>query len=159
MGIKMGWFKEKKYDLISTIVVIAFFALIFAYPNSPVERFIKLSPEWRADRIEVLKNIDSRIDTCKRLNQKHTPQKTYLKWYEGIDSYGEWYEPRRSSPIIRVVFNNKENEYERNTYCVVEYDISPEWDRYSFYSYHGDSPYKDYKCDDWEIFVDKRCTK
>jgi hypothetical protein len=150
------WLKEQKSELISIILFVAFIYLLFSFNNSPVERFIKLSPEWRADRIEVLKNIDSRIATCKRLNQKYTPQKTYLKWYEDIHSYGEWYEPRLSNPIIRVAFNNREKKYEMNSYCEVSYDVSPKWDRYLFYSYYGDSGHIDYKCDDWGAI---RCTK
>jgi len=90
------------------LLIILFFYVLSSYNNSPLERFIKLGPDQRADRVEALKNVDSMIDQCKQLNRRYTKQKEYQGWYEDIYSFGEWYEPRLSNPVIKVTFINEE---------------------------------------------------
>ena len=115
------------------LLIILFFYLLSSYDNSPVERFIKLSSQDRADRVEALKNIDVIVNKCKQLNRRYAGHKQYEGWYEDINSFGEWYEPRLSYPVIKVTFKSEDGAGKRS-YC----EVNLNWFDYEFY--------------DWEVF-------
>ena len=168
----MNFIKElyKKYKKVTGAfaeisLIILFFFLLSLYDNSPLERLIKLSPEDRADRVKAIQNIDSVIATCKKLNRRFTKQKPYQYWFEDINSYGKWYQPRRSYPTIQVYFHEEPGHSDNGSYC--EVDLT--WLDYEFYNWetfdvgedqYGQTHYKSYKnymCDDdWE---ERQCTK
>ena len=122
---------ERPIEAFSPILIIIFiFYLLSLYSNSPIERFIKLSPEDRVARDEGLKEIDSIINRCKSINRRYTRQKPYQYWYEDIYSFGEWYQPRRSNPVVKVYFNEEPGHSDNGSYC--EVDLI--WFDYQFYN-------------------------
>jgi hypothetical protein len=147
------------------LLIILFFYVLSSYNNSPLERFIKLGPDQRADRVEALNNVDSMIDQCKQLNRRYTRQKEYQGWYEDIYSFGEWYEPRLSNPVIKVTFINEEGGSYNPSYC----EVNLVWLEYEFYELEtfelGEDQYgnvhsetfKKHMCDD--MYEENPCTK
>ena len=123
--------KENKQNIKQGGVIIFVIFLLVSYDNSPVERFIKLSPEDRVAREEGLKKIDSIVNTCKRINRRYTSQKPYQGWWEDIDSFGEWYEPRLSSPVVKVYFNEEPGHSDSGSYC----EVDLYWFDYEFYNW------------------------
>ncbi|MDC1358953.1 hypothetical protein N8292_00485 [Gammaproteobacteria bacterium] len=108
------------------LVLIVFFVGLWAIDFSPIERFIKLSPEKREIRIEHLQSVDTYLEKCKLLNSRYSSSNTYSGWWEHIYSFGEWYEPRLSTALIRVGFSNA--DYDQNTYCDVDISWSVRWE-------------------------------
>lgn len=159
--------KENKQNIKQGVGIIFVIFLLISYDNSPVERFIKLSPEDRAAREEGLKKIDSIINTCKSINRRFTRQKPYQYWYEDIYSFGEWYQPRLSNPIIKVYFNEEPGHSDNGSYC--EVDLYLYWFDYEFYNWEtfemGEdrsgqtryASYKNYMCSDDD--EESRCTR
>lgn len=123
--------KENKKGIKQIAGVIFVIFLLMEYNNSPVERFIKLSPEDRVDRLKALESIDSIVNRCKQINRRYTGQKPYKYWYEDIISYGEWYEPRSSLPVIKVIFAEEEDSFENTSFC----EVNLIWFSYRFYNH------------------------
>jgi hypothetical protein len=157
--------KENKQNIKQGVGVIFVIFLLMSYDNSPVERFIKLSPEDRVAREEGLKTIDSIINICKSINRRYTRQKPYQYWYEDIYSFGEWYQPRLSNPIIKVYFNEEPGHSDNGSYC----EVDLYWFDYEFYNWEtfelgedqsGETryaSYKNYMCSDED--EESRCTR
>ena len=155
---------ENKENIKVIGIILFIFFLLVSYNNSPVERFIKLSPEDRVAREEGLKKIDSIINTCKSINRGFTRQKPYQYWYEDIDSFGEWYQPRLSNPIIKVYFNEEPGHSDSGSYC----EVDLYWFDYEFYNWetfdigedqYGQThfaSYKNHMCSDNQ--EERRCT-
>ena len=157
---------EGQIDIFAPILIIIFvFYLMTLYSNSPLERFIRLSPEDRVLREEGLKKIDSIINTCKSINGRHTRQKSYQYWYEDIYSFGKWYQPRRSNPIIKVYFNEEPGHSDSGSYC----EVDLYWFDYEFYNWetfeigedqYGQTHYQSFKnhmCNDTN--EERHCTR
>ena len=171
--ITFKYFKElfnKFYEATGTfggiLLLILFFYVLSLYDNCPLERFIKLSPDNRDKRVEALKNVDNIINQCKRLNMRYTRENEFQDWYEDIDSFGAWYEPRRSIPVVKVDFKNK-NDSDYSSYCEVNLIFLD----YKFYhletiemgeDQYGQTHYQSFKnhmCDDWSDERGRRCTR
>ena len=159
---------EGRIDTFAPILIIIFvFYLMTLYSNSPLERFIRLSPEDRVSREDGLKKIDSIINTCKSINSRHTRQKPYQYWFEDINSFGKWYQPRLSYPIIGVYFNEESGHSDSGSYC----EVDLYWFEYEFYNWetfeigedqNGQTHYQSFKnhmCDDSDTNDVRRCTR
>ena len=159
-------YNEKTGTFGDIVLIALFFYLLSSYDNSPVERFIKLSPQDRAYRAEALNDIDVMINQCKQLNRRYTGDKEYQGWYEDIDSFGEWYQPRFSNPVIIVYFRNK-NDSGKRSYCEVNLSWSPyEYEFYDWITFemgedqygnvHSES-FKNHMCND--MYDEIPCTR